>query len=177
MAAALLTLALATLVFLAAQEMFGTAAAFIALALLVFDPNLLAHGAVVGTDIGLSCFMFAAIYAFYRYVKVPSTWRLLIVGLATGLALASKHTATPSFPCCSCWLSAKLSVAVRTPSRAWALCPGKAGLTSCHCARGRKRDCHHGTLGLLWFSLPGARARPAVESAAGGIRPQSLPAT
>ena len=63
MAAALLTLALATLAFLAAQEMFGTAAAFIALALLVFDPNLLAHGAVVGTDIGLSCFMFAAIYA------------------------------------------------------------------------------------------------------------------
>jgi hypothetical protein len=98
MAAALLTLVLATLVFLATQEMFGTAAAFIALALLVFDPNLLAHGAVVGTDIGLSCFMFAAIYAFYRYVKVPSTWRLLMVGLATGLALASKHTAILVFP-------------------------------------------------------------------------------
>jgi hypothetical protein len=98
MAAALLTLLLALLVFVAAQEMFGTGAAFIALLLLVFDPNLLAHGAVVGTDVGLSCFMFASIYAFYRYVKVPSGWRLLVVGLATGLTLASKHTAILVFP-------------------------------------------------------------------------------
>src|SRR5258705_7600110 len=71
MAASLLRLLLAVLVFLAAKEMFGIGAAFIALILLVFDPNLLAHGAVVGTDVGLSCFMFASIYAFYRYVKVP----------------------------------------------------------------------------------------------------------
>ena len=67
MAATVFTLLLALLVFLAAQEMFGTGAAFIALGLLVFDPNLLAHGAVVGTDVGLSCFTFASVYAFYRY--------------------------------------------------------------------------------------------------------------
>jgi 4-amino-4-deoxy-L-arabinose transferase-like glycosyltransferase len=91
-AASILTLLLALLVFMAAQEMFGTGAAFIALGLMVFDPNVLAHGAVVGTDIGLSCFMFASIYAFYRYVKAPSAWRLIVVGLAGGLALASKHT-------------------------------------------------------------------------------------
>jgi len=79
MAAALLTLLLAVLVFLAAQEMFGTGAAFIALLLLVFDPNLLAHGAVVATNIGLSCFMFASIYAFYRYpcrCRRPGVWWL-----------------------------------------------------------------------------------------------------
>jgi hypothetical protein len=92
------TLLLALLVFLAAQEMFGTSAGFIALALLAFDPNLLAHGAVVGTDAGLSCFMFAAVYAFYRYVKVPSAWRLIVTGLATGLALAAKHTGVLLFP-------------------------------------------------------------------------------
>jgi dolichyl-phosphate-mannose--protein O-mannosyl transferase len=78
--------------------MFGNGAAFIALALLTFDANLLAHGAVVGTDMGLSCFMFAAIYAFYRYVKAPSTWRMAVTGLATGLALASKHTAILVIP-------------------------------------------------------------------------------
>jgi tetratricopeptide (TPR) repeat protein len=60
--------------------------------LFVFDPNVLAHGAVVGTDMGLSCFMFASIYAFYRYVRVPSTGRLVVVGVATGLTFASKHT-------------------------------------------------------------------------------------
>ena len=98
MAASLFTLLLAFFVFLAAREMFGTGAAFIALSLLVFDPNLLAHGAVVGTDVGLSCFMFASVYAFYRYVKTPSAWRLLAVGLATGLALACKHTGILIFP-------------------------------------------------------------------------------
>jgi 4-amino-4-deoxy-L-arabinose transferase-like glycosyltransferase len=92
MAAAILTLLLAWLIFAAAREMFGVGAAFIALALFVFDPNVLAHGAVVGTDMGLSCFMFASIYAFYRYVRVPSTGRLVVVGVATGLTFASKHT-------------------------------------------------------------------------------------
>jgi 4-amino-4-deoxy-L-arabinose transferase-like glycosyltransferase len=97
-AASLFTLLLTLLVFLAAREMFGLGAGFIALSLLVFDPNLLAHGAVLGTDAALSCFMFASLYAFYRYVKAPSSWRLALVGLATGLALASKHTGILVFP-------------------------------------------------------------------------------
>jgi tetratricopeptide (TPR) repeat protein len=93
MAVALLTILLALIVFLAAREMFGTAAGFIALGLMVFDPNVLAHGAVLGTDVGLTCFLFGSIYAFYRYVKAPSLPRMMLVGLFAGLALASKHTA------------------------------------------------------------------------------------
>jgi tetratricopeptide (TPR) repeat protein len=89
---------LAVLVFLAAKEMFGTWAGFIALALLAFDPNFLAHGAVVGTDTGLACFLFASIYAFYRYVKAPSAGRLAVAALATGLAISTKHTAILVFP-------------------------------------------------------------------------------
>jgi tetratricopeptide (TPR) repeat protein len=92
MAAALLTILLATLIFFAAREMFGSGAGLVALALFVFDPNVLAHGAVVGTDMGLSCFMFATVYAFYRYVKAPSLGRLILVGIALGLTFASKHT-------------------------------------------------------------------------------------
>lgn len=93
MAAAVFTIALLVLVFLAAREMFGLLAGFITLGLLAFDANLLAHGAVVTTDVGLSCFMFASVYAFYRYVQHRSIPRLILVGLATGLALATKHTA------------------------------------------------------------------------------------
>src|SRR6266478_3158615 len=92
MTASTLTVLLALLVFLAARDFFGTGSAFIALTLIVFEPNLLAHGARVTTDTGLSCFMFATIYAFYRYVKAPSAWRLAVVGLALGLTLAAKHT-------------------------------------------------------------------------------------
>ena len=98
MAASLLSLLMMVLVFLASREMFGTAAGFIALGLLAFDPTVLAHGGVVTTDMGLSCFLFASIYAFYRYVKAPSPRRLIIAGVVTGLALASKHSAILVFP-------------------------------------------------------------------------------
>ena len=50
MAAASFAVLPALFVFLTAREMFGTAVAFLALTLLVFDPNLLAHGALVTTE-------------------------------------------------------------------------------------------------------------------------------
>lgn len=96
--AAIFTLLCAIFVFLGTREMLGTPAAFVALVLLVFDPNLLAHGAYVTTDLGASCMMFAAVYAFYRYVKVPKWQRLSLVGLAVGIALAVKHSAVLLFP-------------------------------------------------------------------------------
>lgn len=98
MAAAILSIVMAALVFFAAREMFGTAAGLLALLLIVFEPNVIAHGAYVTTDMGVSCFMFATVYAFYRYLKSPSLLRLAIVGLAGGLALASKHSAILLLP-------------------------------------------------------------------------------
>jgi 4-amino-4-deoxy-L-arabinose transferase-like glycosyltransferase len=98
MAASIFTLLLLVIVFLTAREMFGTTAGFVGLGLLVFDPTLLAHGALVTTDAIQACFLLASIYAFYRYVKAPSVSRLAITGLAVGLALASKHSAVLVFP-------------------------------------------------------------------------------
>ena len=98
MVASLLTLLLGWLVFACAREMFGNIAALIALTLLVFEPTILAHGFEVTTDIAMSCFLLGSVYAFYRYVKHPSTRRLIVVGLAAGLALASKHSAILVFP-------------------------------------------------------------------------------
>jgi 4-amino-4-deoxy-L-arabinose transferase-like glycosyltransferase len=90
--AGLLALALSLLVFLAAQEWFGTGAALIALVLIVFDPNILANSALVTTDIGVSLFFLLGIYTFYRYVKKPTAVRLLLAGIAAGLLLATKHS-------------------------------------------------------------------------------------
>jgi 4-amino-4-deoxy-L-arabinose transferase-like glycosyltransferase len=98
MAASVLTLLLVILVFLAAREMFGTGAGFVALGLIAFDPTLLGHSALVTTDAGQACFMFWAVYAFYRYMKTPTAWRLITVGLVVGLALATKHSAVLLFP-------------------------------------------------------------------------------
>jgi 4-amino-4-deoxy-L-arabinose transferase-like glycosyltransferase len=90
--AGLLALGLSLVIFFAAREWFGTPAALIALTLATFDPNLLAHSALVTTDIGVSLFFLASLYAFYRYVKKPSLPRLLLTGVAAGLLLATKHS-------------------------------------------------------------------------------------
>ena len=92
MAVATLSILLGLLVFLAALEMFGEGAALFALALAAFEPNIVAHGAYVTTDMGISCLMFASIYALHRYVKAPSVGKLIVLGLVSGLALASKHS-------------------------------------------------------------------------------------
>lgn len=98
MGVAVLAVLLGLFVFLAAREMFGTLAAFIALTLVVFEPTLIAHGAMVATDTGLTCFIVATIYAFYRYVKAPSVGRMIVVGLAGGLAAVTKHSAVLLLP-------------------------------------------------------------------------------
>lgn len=98
MAASVFTLLLALLVFLATQEMFGTGAGFVALGLIAFDPTLMGHSGLVTTDAAQACFMFWAIYAFYRYVKQPTGWRLAAVGGVVGLALAAKHSCVLIFP-------------------------------------------------------------------------------
>jgi 4-amino-4-deoxy-L-arabinose transferase-like glycosyltransferase len=98
MAALAFTLLLALLVFAAARDMFGVGAGLIALGLIAFDPTLMAHSALGTLDAGNACFMFWAIYAFYRYVKSPTVWRLIATGLIVGLALAAKHSAILLFP-------------------------------------------------------------------------------
>src|SRR5580704_5406554 len=90
--ASLLTVLLATLLFFCAREMFGDKPALFALLLFCLDPNFVAHGAYVTTDIGASFTMLAAVYAFYRYVKHPTVARMIMVGFAVGLAMTAKFT-------------------------------------------------------------------------------------
>jgi hypothetical protein len=98
LAAGLLTLTLALLVFEAAHCMFGSGVALLALAFTVFEPNILAHGALVTTDVGSACCLFASVYAFFRYVKGPTPWRLLECGFLAGVSLAVKHSGILVFP-------------------------------------------------------------------------------
>jgi len=85
-------IAAALLVYFAACEMFNVRAGLIALILFCFDPTLLAFGAYVTTDMAASCTIFATIYALWRYVQRPTSARLIVVGVAAGLALAAKHS-------------------------------------------------------------------------------------
>jgi hypothetical protein len=93
LASAIMSLLLAVLVFLAAWEMFGRWEALTALAILAFEPNLIAHGSIVTTDMALSATAFGAVYALYRYGKHQTLLRFLVAGFALGLLLAAKHSA------------------------------------------------------------------------------------
>ncbi len=88
----ILALGLSLFIFFATREFFGTGAALFALVIASFDPNLLAHSALVVTDMGVTCFFVASIYAFYRYVKKPGWWRLIIAAVTAGLLISSKHS-------------------------------------------------------------------------------------
>ena len=92
MFAMVFTVIAALLVFFAGAEMFGWEAGLVALFLFCFEPNLLAHGAYVTTDMAASCTIFGTVYFFWRWVKRPTIGRLLVVGLAAGVALAAKHS-------------------------------------------------------------------------------------
>jgi 4-amino-4-deoxy-L-arabinose transferase-like glycosyltransferase len=92
LAASILTVFLCLSVFCCARQMFGPAPAWLATLLFVFEPNILAHGALVTTDMGITCFLFSAVYAFYRYIKKPNAWRLLLTGIMVGLTLGAKHS-------------------------------------------------------------------------------------
>ena len=86
------TLVLAIMVFAAARTMFGATASRLALIVFMFEPNFLAHGALVTTDVPLTCCLFAAVYAFYLHVRQPSLLRLFMAGSAAGLTIAAKHS-------------------------------------------------------------------------------------
>jgi hypothetical protein len=96
--AALLSLALGLLVFLATKEIFGPFAAVIAVFLFAFEPNLLAHGAIVTTDMGLAFFLFASVYTFYRFSNKPSAARLALCAVATALCIVAKHSGVLILP-------------------------------------------------------------------------------
>jgi hypothetical protein len=90
--AALLSALLAITIFVAAQEMFGQKAGLFALVLFCFDPNFLAHGGFVTTDIGASLTLLLSIYCFYRVLKRPSAGRIIILGITVGMTFTAKFT-------------------------------------------------------------------------------------
>jgi 4-amino-4-deoxy-L-arabinose transferase-like glycosyltransferase len=98
LAAASLSLTLAALVYFAARKMFGGWEALIALALLAFEPNLIAHGSLVTTDMAITCTAFASAYALYRFRTTLNVRALLLLGLLFGLMLGSKHSAVVFVP-------------------------------------------------------------------------------
>ncbi len=75
---------------------YGAAAGcLLGMALAAFDPNLVAHASLATNDLGLAFFALLTLYLLWEYTGRRSrSWgQLAAVGLALGLALASKFSA------------------------------------------------------------------------------------
>ena len=68
-------------------------AVWLALGLVAFDPNLLAHMRLATTDYGLTTFAFLAGYLLWRFGKRPSWARAVLAGIGFGLLQNTKFTA------------------------------------------------------------------------------------
>lgn len=69
------------LLFAFARQRFGDGSAISALLIYTIEPNLLAHAGLVTTDVGITAFVFGAVYFLWRWTRAP-TW-----GNAAGLML------------------------------------------------------------------------------------------
>src|SRR5215217_2197359 len=63
---------LGLMVYLFGRELLGESAALGALLLYALDPTIIAHSALVTTDVGLAAFTLAFLYALWKYVQAPS---------------------------------------------------------------------------------------------------------
>src|SRR5262245_32991183 len=80
-------------VFAWARARAGDGAGLLALTLYAFDPNMLAHGQLVTTDVYAAGSITFALFAFWRLLTAGG-WRWTIAtGLGLGLALLAKYTA------------------------------------------------------------------------------------
>ena len=95
----LLLAALLATVFFAARARYGAGAALFAVALLAFDPNLVAHAGVVHTDLGAALTFLLTVLAWDRIVRGSrSVASLALAAVALGLALVTKFSAVYLFP-------------------------------------------------------------------------------
>ena len=93
-----LTLLLGTAVYTSAQRLWGGRAGLLALAVLLFDPNIMAHGRLITTDLGGTATAFVATMCLWWQWQRPTNttgsrdwWRgVLWLAIPLGLAFTSK---------------------------------------------------------------------------------------
>src|ERR1017187_223143 len=143
----LLAALLGWLIYWWGRELLGSAAALGALFLYALDPTMVAHSALVTTDVGVTAFAVLFLFALWRYIGRPGWQRLVLCGLTLGAALGAKFSAVFLLPIAAILLA----VAAR-----WPVTPDpetaaererravKVGPNSpCPCGSGRKyKKCH-----------------------------------
>lgn len=92
------TLALGALVFAWSRSLFGFAPALVALGLFAFNPNFLAHGKQVTSDVQAALFTTLAVYLWWRLKRRFNGWTFVAAAAAVAAAIASKMTSVLLIP-------------------------------------------------------------------------------
>jgi hypothetical protein len=87
-----LGLGLAAAVYFWARRLYGPVAALVALGLAVLSPDVIAHGTLVTTDVGIALFSFLTVAALERLRRAASAARIAAFAVAFALAAASKFS-------------------------------------------------------------------------------------
>lgn len=88
-----LTLALGLAIALLGRALYSAAAGLIALAFFVTDPNFIAHGRYVTTDVPVTLFIVLAVFAWMRALDRGRKRDFVLAGALLGLALGAKFSA------------------------------------------------------------------------------------
>lgn len=83
-------------------RLWGCGGGLLSLAVFSLDPNMIAHGSLYTTDMGLTVFYFFTIFALKRFFDAPSDGRVIILGLACGAGLMSKISSLILLPVITC---------------------------------------------------------------------------
>jgi hypothetical protein len=81
-----------------ARELFGDKAGCLAALLWAFEPNLIAHGSLVTTDMGAAAFFVFALFALWKFAARPGWKTALVFGGVLGLAQLAKFTSLLLYP-------------------------------------------------------------------------------
>lgn len=87
----LLGVLLVASIFFAARQILGEKAAWLALLLALFEPNLIAHSRFVTTDLPLTLFFFVAVWCWWRWLAHARWYDGLLAGIFAGLAMGVKY--------------------------------------------------------------------------------------
>ena len=98
MAISIFAVGLCLLVWIAARRMFGITTAIVASLLLIFEPNVLAYGSLVMTDVPVTCMLLFAVLGFYLWVRQRTILFFLLTALAMGLTLLAKDSGVVVVP-------------------------------------------------------------------------------
>jgi 4-amino-4-deoxy-L-arabinose transferase-like glycosyltransferase len=98
MMVALISAGTGLLIFFWSRALFGWRGAFLSLALFVFCPAFLAHGALATSDVMMTFFFLASTGAWWRHLRHPGPGGSLLSALVFGMAFVAKYSALLLLP-------------------------------------------------------------------------------